>query len=71
MIIINKFNSINICDSVLIFDRICRKNGSGEISERNPETLFGRIQIEPVSILKTVLFGFVENRYTFLEKIMC
>ena len=45
------------------------RNRTGEISENIPQHDTGRLRYDPVSMLKTVLFGFMANGYISLREL--
>ena len=60
---------LDICDPVLTFDRFM-----GEIDLENylkeiPKHEVGRLRYNPVSMLKTILFGFMTNGYVSLREL--
>lgn len=50
---------LDICDPVLTFDRFMEEIDLEKYLKDIPEHYTGRIRYNPVSMLKTVLFGFI------------
>ena len=60
---------MDICDSVLTFDRFMEEIDLEKYLKDIPEHYTGRIRYNPVSMLKTVLFGFMTNGYISLREL--
>ena len=58
-----------ICDSVLTFDRFMRGIDLEKYLKNVQKHYTGRLRYTPVSILKTVLFGFMTNGYISLQEL--
>ena len=83
MINLNKFNSnpkqavlpmlisdyLDICDPVLTFDRFMEGIELEKYLKNLPKHYTGRFRYNPVSMLKTVLFGFMMNGYISLREL--
>lgn len=83
MIIINTSNSnakqtvlpilisdyLDICDPVLTFDRFMEEMDLEKYLKGLPKHYTGRLRYNPVSMLKTVLFGFMTNGYISLREL--
>ena len=52
---------LDICDPVLTFDRFMGEIELEKYLKNIPQHYTGRLRYDPVSMLKTVLFGFMEN----------
>ena len=55
---------LDICDPVLTFDRFMEEINLEKYLKNVPTHFTGRFRYDPVSMLKTVLFGFMTNGYT-------
>ncbi len=62
-------NYLNICDPVLIFDRLMEEIDLEKYLKKIPAHVLGRIRYNPVNMLKTVLFGFMTNGYISLREL--
>lgn len=60
---------LDICDPVLTFDRFMEEIELEKYLENIPKHYTGRFRYDPVSMLKTVLFGFMENGYISLREL--
>ena len=60
---------LDICDPVLTFDRFMEEIDLEKYLKDIPEHYTGRIRYNPVSMLKTVLFGFMTNGYISLREL--
>lgn len=60
---------LDICDPVLTFDRFMGEIELEKYLKKIPEHCTGRIRYNPVSMLKTVLFGFMTNGYISLREL--
>lgn len=60
---------LDICDPVLTFDRFMEEINLEKYLENVPKHFTGRFRYDPVSMLKTVLFGFMTNGYISLREL--
>lgn len=60
---------LDICDPVLTFDRFVGGLELEKYLKRIPNHYTGRFRYNPVSMLKTVLFGFMTNGYISLREL--
>ena len=60
---------LDICDSVLTFDRFMGEIELEKYLKNIPQHDTGRLRYDPVSMLKTVLFGFMANGYISLREL--
>ena len=60
---------LDICDPVLTFDRFMEEIELEKYLKSIPKHDTGRLRYNPVSMLKTVLFGFMTNGYISLRKL--
>ncbi len=60
---------LDICDPVLTFDRFMGEIELEKYLKNIPQHYTGRLRYDPVSMLKTVLFGFMANGYISLRKL--
>ncbi len=60
---------LDICDPVLTFDRFMVEMDLEKYLKGIPKHSAGRIRYNPVSMLKTVLFGFMTNGYISLREL--
>ena len=60
---------LNICDPVLVFDRFMEEIDLEKYLRNVPAHVTGRIRYNPISMLKTILFGFMTNRYISLREL--
>lgn len=60
---------LDICDPVLIFDRFMEEINLEKYLNNIPAHVTGRIRYNPVSMLKTILFGFMTNGYISLREL--
>ena len=60
---------LDICDPVLTFDRFMGGIELEKYLKNIPQHYTGRLRYDPVSMLKTVLFGFMENDYISLREL--
>ena len=60
---------LDICDPVLTFDRFMGEIDLEKYLKRIPKHDTGRNRYNPVSMLKTVLFGFMTNGYISLREL--
>lgn len=60
---------LDICDPVLTFDRFMGGIELEKYLKNIPQHYTGRLRYDPVSMLKTVLFGFMENGYISLREL--
>lgn len=60
---------LDICDPVLTFDRFMGEIELEKYLKSIPRHYTGRIRYNPVSMLKTVLFGFMTNGYISLREL--
>lgn len=60
---------LDICDSVLTFDRFIGENELEKYLKKIPKYYTGRLRYDPVSMLKTILFGFMTNGYISLREL--
>ena len=60
---------LDICDPVLTFDRFMGEIELEKYLKSIPKHYTGRLRYNPVSMLKTVLFGFMTNGYISLREI--
>lgn len=60
---------LDICDPVLTFDRFMGEIELEKYLKKIPEHYTGRIRYNPVSMLKTVLFGFMTKGYISLREL--
>ncbi len=60
---------LDICDPVLTFDRFMEEINLEKYLKNVPKHFTGRFRYDPVSMLKTVLFGFMTNGYISLREL--
>ena len=60
---------LNICDPVLVFDRFMEEIDLEKYLRNVPSHVTGRIRYNPISMLKTILFGFMTNGYISLREL--
>ena len=60
---------LDICDPVLTFDRFMEEIELEKYLKCIPKHYTGRLRYNPVSMLKTVLFGFMTNGYISLREL--
>ena len=60
---------LDICDPVLTFDRFMGEIELEKYLKNIPQHYTGRLMYDPVSMLKTVLFGFMANGYISLREL--
>ena len=60
---------LNICDPVLVFDRFMEEIDLEKYLRNVPAHVTGRIRYNPISMLKTILFGFMTNGYISLREL--
>ena len=60
---------LDICDPVLTFDRFMEEIELEKYLKNIPKHYTGRLRYNPVSMLKTVLFGFMSNGYISLREL--
>ena len=60
---------LDICDPVLTFDRFMEEINLEKYLKNVPMHFTGRFRYDPVSMLKTVLFGFMTNGYISLREL--
>jgi len=60
---------LDICDPVLTFDRFMEEINLEKYLKNVPKHITGRFRYDPVSILKTILFGFMANGYISLREL--
>ena len=60
---------LDICDPVLTFDRFMGEIELEKYLKNIPQHYTGRFRYDPVSMLKTVLFGFMANGYISLREL--
>ena len=60
---------LDICDPVLTFERFMEEINLEKYLENIPRHYTGRLRYNPVSMLKTVLFGFMMNGYISLREL--
>ena len=60
---------LDICDPVLTFDRFMGEIELEKYLKNIPQHDTGRLRYDPVSMLKAVLFGFMENGYISLREL--
>lgn len=60
---------LDICDPVLTFDRFMEEIKLEKYLKSIPKHYTGRLRYNPVSMLKTVLFGFMTNGYISLREL--
>ena len=60
---------LDICDPVLTFDRFMEEINLEKYLKNVPKHFTGRFRYDPVSMLKTVLFGFMANGYISLREL--
>ena len=60
---------LDICDPVLTFDRFMGEIELEKYLKNIPQHYTGRLRYDPVSMLKTVLFGFMANSYISLREL--
>ena len=60
---------LDICDPVLTFDRFMGGIELEKYLKNIPQHDTGRLRYDPVSMLKTVLFGFMANGYISLREL--
>ena len=60
---------LDICDPVLTFDRFMREIDLEKYLKEIPKHEVGRLRYNPVSMLKTILFGFMTNGYVSLREL--
>ncbi len=58
---------LDICDPVLVFDRLMEESNAGQYLRQYPSGKTGRPGYNRVNKLKTVLFGFMEMGYVALR----
>ena len=60
---------LDICDPVLTFDRFMGEIELEKYLKNIPQHYTGRLRYDPVSMWKTVLFGFMANGYISLREL--
>ena len=60
---------LDICDPVLTFDRFMEEIELEKYPKNIPKHYTGRFRYNPISMLKTVLFGFMTNGYISLREL--
>ena len=60
---------LDICDPVLTFDRFMGGIELEKYLKNIPHHYTGRLRYDPVSMLKTVLFGFMTHGYISLREL--
>ena len=60
---------LDICDPVLTFDRFMEEIELEKYLKKIPKHYTGRLRYNPVSMLKTILFGFMTNGYISLREL--
>lgn len=60
---------LDICDLVLTFDRFMGEIELEKYLKNIPQHYTGRLRYDPVSMLKTVLLGFMANGYISLREL--
>ena len=60
---------LDICDPVLTFDRFMEEINLEKYLKNVPKHFTGRFRYDPVSMLKTILFGFMANGYISLREL--
>lgn len=60
---------LDICDPVLTFDRFMGEIDLEKYLKEIPKHEMGRLRYNPVSMLKTILFGFMTNGYVSLREL--
>lgn len=60
---------LDICDPVLTFDRLMEEINLEKYLNNVPKHFTGRLRYNPVSMLKTILFGFMTNGYISLREL--
>lgn len=60
---------LDICDPVLTFDRFMEEINLEKYLKNVPKHFTGRFRYNPVSMLKTILFGFMANGYISLREL--
>ena len=60
---------LDICDPVLTFDKFMGEIELEKYLKNIPQHYTGRLRYDPVSMLKTVLFGFMANGYISLREL--
>lgn len=60
---------LDICDPVLTFDRFMEEINLEKYLKNVPKHFTGRFRYDPVSMLKTILFGFMSNGYISLREL--
>ncbi len=60
---------LDICDPVLTFDKLMEEVSLEKYLKDIPKHYTGRLRYNPVSMLKTVLFGFITNGYISLREL--
>lgn len=60
---------LDICDPVLTFDRFMEEINLEKYLKNVPEHFTGRFRYDPVSMLKTILFGFMTSGYISLREL--
>ena len=60
---------LDICDPVLAFDRFMEEINLEKYLKNVPKHFTGRFRYDPVSMLKTILFGFMANGYISLREL--
>ena len=60
---------LDICDPVLTFDKFMEEIDLEKYLKVIPRHYTGRLRYNPVSMLKTVLFGFMTNGYISLREL--
>ena len=62
-------DSLDICDPVLVFDRIMEEIGIEQYLRPEPLYRYGRPRYNRVNMLKTILFGFMDTGYASLREL--
>ena len=60
---------LDICDPVLTFDRFMGEIDLEKYLKKSQKHEVGRLRYNPVSMLKTILFGFMTNGYVSLREL--
>jgi transposase len=60
---------LDICDPVLVFDRFMEEIDWEKYLRNVPAHVTGRIRYNPISMLKTILFGFMTKGYISLREL--
>ena len=60
---------LDICDPVLTFERFMEEINLEKYLKNVPKHVTGRFRYDPVSMLKTILFGFMANGYISLREL--